>query len=342
MSRRGIVRCGLAALLFGASTPAAAQLVGDLSAFALAGLLYLGASLAVLPFVGRTRPTVTRRGATGLGVAVVLGGAIAPVLLAFGLRRTTAATASLLLNLELVFTALLAVLVFREHLGRRVIAGTALVLAAGVVLGWSAEPDVVWGALLITGACACWATDNGVTAKLDELAPAQITFVKGLVAGGVNLAIGLGVAGAPPLGAALAALALGGVGYGASITLWIAGARDLGAARAQLVFATAPFVGAVLAWTLFAEPVLRRELLSLAVAMTGVSLVAGSGHLHFHRHERTYHDHEHSHDDRHHDHPHGGDGTRRHRHRHAHGDTAHDHDHVPDLHHRHRHPPSSG
>jgi drug/metabolite transporter (DMT)-like permease len=340
VTRRGVVRCSLAAVLFGMSAPAASRLAGDMSAFSLAGLLYLGAALAVLPVLGRVLPSrdAVRRGASRLGAAVVLGGAIGPALLAAGLARTPAATSSLLLNLELVFTTLLAALVFREHIGRRVIDGTLLVVAAGVVLGWSGDPDLQWGAMLIAGACLCWGVDNCVTAELDELAPAHITLVKGVVAGGANLLIGIALGGGPSGWPILGALAIGAVGYGASITLWVSGARDLGAARGQLVFATAPFVGAIVAWTVFTEPVTVREVVSVVIAVTGVSFVLGSSHTHEHRHQPVEHEHEHTHDDGHHDHVHQPPvAGRHHHHRHAHDVLVHAHPHVPDIHHRHEH-----
>lgn len=237
MTRRGVFRCSLAAVLFGISAPAASRLAGDMGAFTLAGLLYLGAAIAVLPVIGRIRPTrrAVVSGAPRLATAVVFGGAIGPVLLAAGLSRTPAATASLLLNLELVFTTVLAYFFFKEHVGPRVAAGTALVVVAGAVLGWSGDPDLRWGVLLIAGACLCWAVDNCVTASLDELAPSHITFVKGVIAGSANLLIGLVIGGSSAGWPIIAALVVGGFGYGMSITLWVAGARDLGAARGQLV-----------------------------------------------------------------------------------------------------------
>lgn len=333
-------------MLFGISAPAASRLAADMGAFTLAGLLYLGAAIAVLPFIGRVRPTRTdiRRGASRLATAVVLGGAVGPVLLAAGLAHAPAASASLLLNLELVFTTLLAYFVFREHIGPRVAAGTALVVIAGVVLGWSGDAELRWGALLIAGACLCWGVDNCVTANLDELAPAHITFVKGLVAGSANLAIGL-VLGGPPRGwAIVGALVVGGFGYGASITLWVAGARDLGAARGQLVFATAPFVGAIVAWTVLRDAVSGRQLVSLLVAAVGVSFVLRSGHAHEHAHHEVEHDHEHVHDDGHHDHVHdyADQATSRHQHVHQHEAIVHVHPHMPDLHHRHEHADVTG
>jgi drug/metabolite transporter (DMT)-like permease len=338
VSRRGIVRCGLAAILFGISAPAAARLTDDLSAFTLAGLLYLGAALAVVPVVGSRRPSAAslRRSTNRLALAIVFGGAIGPVLLAVGLADVSAATSSLLLNLELVFTTLVAAVVFREHIGRRVALGTTLVLVAGVLLGWAGRAEVRVGALFIAAACLCWAIDNSVTAALDELAPAHITLAKGVIAGSVNLAIGLIGNGAPPIGPASSALLVGAFGYGISITLWVSGARDLGAARGQLVFATAPFVGAVVAWTVFADAITVRELTSLLVALSGVTLVLRSDHEHVHEHAEIEHDHEHVHDDGHHTHVHVTP-IGRHQHPHRHERLVHSHPHVPDLHHRHDH-----
>jgi len=339
VNRLGIVRCTVAAALFGASAPAASRLADDVGAFTLAGLLYLGAALAVAPVVAR-QPRERRawdRGGARLAVAVIAGGGAGPVLLAAGLARTPAATASLLLNLELVATVLLAAAFFSEHIGGRVAAGTVLVVAAGVTLGWSPSADLRLGALFIAAACTCWGLDNCVTAALDELTPAQITLAKGTIAGSVNLAIGLATGAAPSAGQAAAALVVGAVGYGVSITLWVAGARLLGAARGQLVFATAPFLGAVVAWLVLSEPVTGAQVIATLLAGAGVAFVVGSDHTHAHRHHPVEHDHEHRHDDGHHRHTHAGGFTGRHQHSHQHAPLVHAHPHVPDLHHRHDH-----
>jgi drug/metabolite transporter (DMT)-like permease len=271
-----------------------------------------------------------------LVIAVVFGGAVGPVLLAVGLRRVSASTVSLLLNLELVFTAVLAVLVFREHLGRRVLAGTVFVVAGGLLVGWSADAGLRWGALLVAGACLCWAIDNSVTAGLDELAPSVITLTKGLVAGGANLLIGIAASSGMAFSWRVpAALMVGAVGYGVSITLWIAGARELGAARGQLVFAIAPFVGVAVSWLVLGDPIRARAVIALVLAMSGVSFVLRSDHLHEHQHGRLEHEHGHSHDDGHHLHPSPTPTSSRHTHRHVHDPTVHSHRHMPDLHHRH-------
>ena len=339
MNRTAVVRCVVAAFLFGASAPAASELAGEVDAFALGGLLYIGAALAVLPVTLRRPPSIRslRRGGNRLAVAVIVGGALAPVLLAAGLARTPAATASLLLNLELVATVLLAAAVFHEHIGSRVARGTVLVVSGGAVLAWSSSPELRLGALFVVGACVCWAVDNCVTAELDELAPHHITMAKGLVAGVANVAIGLIVASAPSVGSVVAGLIIGAFGYGLSITLWVAGARDLGAARAQLIFAVAPFVGAAVSWVVLGEPVTLAQAVAVILAALGVAAVMGSGHLHEHQHDAVEHDHEHVHDDAHHDHVHAEQGVGRHQHPHRHVMSVHSHPHVPDLHHRHVH-----
>ena len=338
--QRGAFRCGLAAVLFGVTTPLASRLATETSAPTLAGLLYLGAALAVLPLVGRgvAPAAVLRRGGRRLATAVVAGGLLGPVLLTAGLSRTPAATASLLLNLELVATALLAAAFFGEHIGRRVVTGTALVVLAGITLAWTDAPELRLGALLILGACVCWGLDNCVTADLDQVAPHHITLVKGVIAGTTNLVIGVVISGElPAAGLTAGALVLGGVGYGASITLWVRGARDLGAARGQLIFSAAPFVGVLVAWTVLRDEPTAQQGIALALAAMGVALVVGSGHEHEHAHASVVHEHEHQHDE-HHQHDHDGEApAERHSHRHAHEPLVHAHPHVPDLHHRHEH-----
>jgi drug/metabolite transporter (DMT)-like permease len=332
------MRCGVAAILFGISTPAASRLTGHLDAFSLAGLLYLGAALGVAPVASRARVTraAVRASLPKLALAVVLGGAVGPVLLAVGLGLVPAATASLVLNLELVFTTIVAGIVFREYIGGHVIAGTLFVAAGTASLTWSGGPDLRLGALSIAAACLCWAIDNSATAAIDQIGPSQITLAKGVIAGGTNLIIGLAIGGGLPLTPVLWALVVGALGYGASITLWVSGARELGAARGQVVFATAPFVGAIVAWTIFSDPASIRELAAFVLAACGVAFVLRSRHEHHHVHEPMSHVHDHEHDE-HHLHDHDSDMSGRHTHQHEHLGAEHRHPHVPDLHHRHRH-----
>jgi len=334
----------LSALLFGASTPASQRLLESFGEFQLAGLLYLGAALGMAPVValerGRAeRVAFDRANALRLGGAVVFGGVVGPVLLLFGLRLAGAGSVSLLLNLEMVATAVLGVALFREPLGRAGWLGVGGVVAAGALLAGGGGWPGVLAALLVAAACTCWGLDNHWTALVDGITPARATLVKGLVAGSTNLAIGWA---ASPLdaapGAFAAALAVGALSYGASIALYITAAHEIGATRAQGVFATAPFVGAALAFLWLGEPFGPAHAAACVLMAASVPALLWSRHAHLHVHEPLEHVHSHRHDDGHHLHRHPGlDPATRHSHAHRHGRLVHAHPHWPDLHHRHGH-----
>jgi drug/metabolite transporter (DMT)-like permease len=264
----------------------------------------------------------------------VLGGGVAPVLLLLALDRTTSGTVSLLLNLELVATVLVARIFLREQIGQRTAIGISIVVVGGVVVTGFGGAHLAPGALLVAGACLCWGIDNAITASLDRYSPTTITLAKGLVAGTVNVLLGISLEQTPHVSAVVAALAIGSVGYGLSITLWISGARRIGAARGQVVFALAPFIGAVLAWPLVGEPLRGRMLVAFVVSLAGVLIVATARHHHLHTHQMLEHSHVIDPTDVHHQ----ADvievlSEQTHRHL-VH---THEHEHLPDIHHRHDH-----
>lgn len=333
--RYGFAWCATAAVLFGAATPFTKLLVDDVGSVALAGLLYLGAAIAVTPFVlTERRPATTSPQRARLFLAVVVGGGVAPVLLVLALDRTPAGTVALLLNLELVATVTIAWAFLREHIGRRSMIGIAVVVVGSIALTGSGGRGVVIGVVLVAGACVCWGIDNAVTASLDAYSPKRITVTKGIVAGSVNLALGLALTGIPPVPAMLAALAIGAVGYGASITLWITGARLVGAARGQAIFALAPFVGAVLSWPINGDSITVRIGVAFAISLVGVVIIGTAHHAHAHAHTTIEHAHAIDAADPHH--TSAGieiiDGEH-----HRHLAVAHRHTHLPDIHHRHTH-----
>jgi drug/metabolite transporter (DMT)-like permease len=342
MQLRGAVRSLLAAVLFGASAPAASELAGEMPSLVLAGLLYLGAGLAVVPSVVRRPPTVVavRQEWRPVTVAVIAGGAVGPALLIAGLERTSAASASIMLNFELAATVALAATVFREYLGRRVVAGAAIVTLGGILLVFEPGAEANIGALLIAAACVAWGFDNGVTASIDQLSPQHVVFLKGVVAGVANLVLGLATAADAQLPTTVqvgTAMLIGSLGYGLSIVLWVKGAHELGAARGQVIFSTAPFIGAAIAWTALSEPISAPQIGAMALAALGVAITIESAHEHKHAHEVLEHEHEHGHDHHADDHHHPIPAGRRHTHRHRHRPVIHGHPHVPDLHHRHQH-----
>ena len=273
--------------------------------------------------------------------AIVSGGVIGPLLLMFGLARTDAAAASLLLTLEGAATALMAWFVFHENFDRRIALGMLCLVLGAAVLSWSGTPtlDNLLGPLAIVGACVAWGLDNNLTHKVSLADPLQIVELKGLIAGPVNLLVGLWVGGAipPPAPAMLAAL-VGFFGYGVSLALFVVALRHLGTARTSAYFSTAPFLGAVAAVLALGEPATSQLALAGALMAAGVWLHLTERHVHRHIHAPVVHSHVHSHDE-HHQHEHAPDDPpgEPHAHPHRHAPLEHAHPHVPDMHHQHRH-----
>ncbi len=342
----------LASVLFGASTPAAKLLIGHISPQLLAGLLYLGSGLGLsfLSIIVRRyrasssqETTLSRRDLPWLGGAVVFGGILGPLLLTTGLNTTAGGTASLLLNLEAVFTALLAWFVFKENFDRRIFAGMVAIIMGSVILAWQPGESlsISFGALLISGACLCWAVDNNLTRNISNADPVQIAAVKGLIAGIVNTAIALGAGQKlPAFPLLLAAAFVGLLGYGISLVLFIQALRRLGTARTGAYFSTAPFVGALLSILLLHDPLTITLLSASAFMAFGLWLHLTEVHEHEHYHQAEEHEHMHTHDEHHqheHDHASSISAEDPHSHLHRHAAITHLHPHFPDTHHRHDH-----
>jgi len=275
-----------------------------------------------------------------LAGAVLAGGGVAPVLLMLGLTRLPASGASLLLNAEGVFTALLAWFAFRENVDHRVAVGMLAIVAGAALLSWPGEArfGTAWPALAVLGACLAWALDNNLTRKVALNDATAIAAVKGLGAGSVNLAIALALGDTlPPWPALSGALVLGFAAYGVSLALFVVALRHLGTARTGAYFSVAPFFGALLALLWLGEPPSAPLLGAGALMALGVWLHLSERHVHEHVHEALEHEHEHEHD-AHHAHGHDEAATPvRHSHPHRHEPLRHSHAHFPDAHHRHRH-----
>ena len=333
------------AALFGATLPASKLLLAEISPLLLASILYLGAGvgLAIVNLgrshIGReAEAAVTKTDAMWLAGAVICGGIIAPVLLVYGLAATDASTASLLLNLEGLATMVIAWVVLRENVDSRLLLGAASILVGAILLTWDGKGLTIdAGALLVAAACLVWGIDNNLTRNVSSADPTTVAMLKGLVAGSVNLAIAAS-SGAPiPSWPVVASAAVVGFfGIGVSLVMFIKALRHLGVARTGAYYSLAPFIGAVLAVLLLAEPVTLRLLLSAALMGLGLYLHLTERHSHEHVHEPLEHDHLHVHDE-HHQHQHDGPVTEPHSHWHRHEPLRHFHPHYPDLHHRHDH-----
>jgi drug/metabolite transporter (DMT)-like permease len=339
MKRGATLSALVAAALFGLTAPVIKALGVHAAPLIVSGFLYIGAGVALLPFRRRGAP-LRRADAPLLAGVVLAGGVVAPALLLFGLSRSSAATTSLLLNLETVFTTLIAAMMFGEQIGRHAVLALLLVLGGAAALTF--EPGGVtrsWlGPLAICGACAAWGLDNNLTQRLSLRDPIALVRLKGLAAGALSLALGFSTGSAAPAPRMLLVLVLvGALGYGLSLVLYVRSLAQLGAARTGVLFATAPFAGALAALPLTGERP-SWTLAAAALAMAGgVALLAFEQHEHEHTHDAADHDHRHVHDE-HHQHPHRGDeGPEPHSHEHHHDSLTHSHEHAPDPHHRHKH-----
>jgi drug/metabolite transporter (DMT)-like permease len=344
---RSVLSALLAAALFGTSTPFAKLLTGEVSPVLLAGLLYLGSGMGLM-IVRLLRD----RGWKPSGLvpsewpwllgAILFGGVLGPVALLFGLTSTSGSTASLLLNLEAVLTAVIAWVVFKENADRRIVLGMIAIVAGGVVLSWSGGEDGAndWaGPLAIAAGCLCWAIDNNLTRRVSASDAIFIASAKGAVAGTVNVGLAFALGASLPSGSImLGTMAVGLLGYGISLVLFVLALRDLGTARTGAYFSTAPFIGAAVSLLLLGESTSIAFWIAAALMGWGVWLHLTEHHEHEHVHDPIHHGHRHTHDVHHqHEHDFAWDGNEPHEHRHRHEALLHKHPHFPDIHHRHSH-----
>jgi drug/metabolite transporter (DMT)-like permease len=341
-----------AAFLFGASTPLAKLLVDGTPPLLLAGLLYLGSGIGLLGVLLARRVRALRGDRADVSArvsgkelpwlfgAILFGGVLGPALLMLGLARTSGASASLLLNVEGVLTAILAWVVFKENTDARIVAGMVAIVAGGAMLAWApGGATLSSGALLIVGACFCWAVDNNLTRKVSTNDAMLVACLKGLLAGACNTLLALRTGASLPAAPALAAtLLVGFFGYGLSLTLFVVGLRTLGTARTGAYFSVAPLFGVAISLAIWPELPGALFWGAAGLMAIGVWLHVTERHEHVHTHESLDHSHRHRHDEHHH-HQHGfrWDGSEPHVHPHRHEMLTHKHPHYPDIHHRHRH-----
>lgn len=341
----------LAAFLFALSTPLSKILLGTTNPIMLAALYYLGGAIFLVPFAMKDFPREVRylfsnrKDVLRLGGAVLFGGILGPVCLMYGIKLTTATSASLLLNMETVATAVLAWLFFREHIGKKVLISSLLTVTAGILLVVKSGAGFEFsgldlGGLLVVLGCFFWGFDNNYTATIEGISATSITIVKGLVAGSFNLVLALFVYGADTgVSTVLWAALIGFFSYGLSIVLYILSARHLGATRSQIIFATNPFIGGLVSFLIFWNVLTLQFYIALLLMVVAVAILYIERHSHEHTHDEEEHEHEHVHDDEHHDHDHeeAWPAGKKHTHRHKHKRVVHNHLHYADIHHRHEH-----
>lgn len=253
-----------------------------------------------------------------------------------GLTGMPASGASLLLNAEGVFTALLAWFFFKENVSVRIALGMTAIVTGTVILSWPAEIifEGFWPALAVLVACLAWGIDNNLTRHVSLLDATWIASVKGLVAGSVNLALAFALGAAwPTLPNVVIMMIVGFLAYGVSLTLFVMSLRHLGTARTGAYFSVAPFFGAALA-VVMGETLTVPLLIAGGVMMLGIFLHLTERHEHEHVHEALEHEHKIFSDEHHRFLVKPG---HRYHHYHQHHELKHTHPHFPDAHHRHDH-----
>ncbi len=337
-----IILALISAALFGINTPVNKFLLSDINPFFLAGLLYLGASVGLLPVILARGELfylfhLNRSNRIRLTGSVILGGMLGPILILSGLKFSSASSVSLWLNLELAATTVLGFLFFKDFLGLKGWIGVALALISGVILTVNEGNSGILSAVLVGSACICWGFDNHFTALIDGISAVQSTFIKGLFAGTVNTAAGYYLSErSVPHEFILYALILGSVSYGVSIVLYIISAQKLGAIRSQIIFSSAPFFGVFFSMIFLSETISILQFVSFSLFVFSIILFISEKHEHHHHHHEIEHTHLHRHDDMHHEHYHDKEITY-HEHIHQHKADEHAHPHWPDMHHRHKH-----
>lgn len=337
----------LAATLFGLNAPVAKLLLVNIPPMYMVSFLYLGAGIGIWGIwlftrEKNTEAPLTRRELPWT-ILMILLDVLAPFLLMWGLLRTTAENASLLFNFEMVATSIIALVFFKEAIGRRMWLAIILITIASVIISIDFSSagafDFSVGSLLVIAACCCWGLENNCTRNMSAKNPAQIVILKGFGSGFAGLLIASMTERFLNFNwrYVLVAMLLGFVAYGLSIYFYVKAQRYLGATRTSTFYAAAPFIGVLLSFVIFRDIPPAAFWLGGILMTTGAFIAVYEKHAHRHKHENQIHEHRHSHDDNHHNHVHGHAVACHHSHEHEHGTIEHEHPHTPDIHHRHNH-----
>lgn len=337
----------LAALLFGINAPFSKILINEINPLFLAALLYLGAGIGmtVLTVLNKKRRIESREAKLTKGelpyvILMILLDIAAPIFLLIGISMTNSSTAALLGTFEIAATSIVAMIFFKEAIGKRLWLAIIFISLASILLTVTdmSTINLSMGAIFVMLSCVCWGFENNCTRNLSLKDPVQVVILKGFGSGLGALLIAFiwgEISGS--ILYILMAMALGFVAYGLSIFFYVKAQRGLGAARTSAYYAAAPFMGVLISWLVLRESISLSFLIALGIMILGTWLALSENHEHVHTHDEETHNHSHSHEDIHHQHDAHPTVSGEHCHEHTHQKTVHEHSHLPDVHHRHRH-----
>ena len=324
----------VAAALYAINVPFSKMLLGYVEPTMMAAFLYLGAGLGMFVYSiasrasGKTSSTepLTKK-ELPYTIAMVVLDIIAPILLMFGIRASHAANVSLINNFEIVATSIIALLVFKEIISKRLWIAIALVTIASVILSFEGTGSFEFniGSLFVFGACLCWGIENNCTRMISNKSSIEIVVIKGTFSGVGSLIVALAIGESiPSILWMMCVLLLGFVAYGLSIYFYVMAQKDLGAAKTSAYYSIAPFLGVAFGMLILGERPEIQFYVALAVMIISTYfMIKDTIELqHTHEHSHT-HTHEHSHGDIVHSHEH----THTHTHIHVHGADSDNHEH---------------
>lgn len=345
--RTAIFYAILAASLYAISSPISKILLKKIPPTLMAALLYLGAGvgMSTIAFI-RNKSTKEQKEARltkkelpfAIGmVALDIG---APIFLMIGLSMTTAANASLLNNFEIVATSLVALLIFKESISKRLWTAIMLITLSSIILSVNDFSSFSFsiGSIFVLLGCICWGFENNCTRMLSSKDPLEIVIIKGFGSGLGSLLIAYVLKEqANNLIYIIMALALGFFAYGLSVFFYVYAQRELGAAKTSAYYAVAPFIGAFLSMFILKEKPTLTFVIALLIMTAGAYFASRDKHTHLHKHMEVTHEHRHNHNDGHHNHAHNYEVIGEHSHMHTHEECTHTHSHTQDIHHNHTH-----
>lgn len=335
----------LAAALYAINVPFSKMLLAQVEPTMMAAFLYLGAGLGMFVYsivskaTGKTAPRepLTKK-ELPYTIAMVVLDIIAPILLMFGIQSSNAANVSLINNFEIVATSVIALLIFKEIISKRLWIAIVLVTVASIVLTFEGAGSFTFniGSLFVFGACLCWGFENNCTKMISNKSSVEIVVIKGTFSGLGSLIVALMLGESfPAVFWIVCAMLLGFVAYGLSIHFYIMAQKNLGAAKTSAYYSVAPFLGVAFGMLLLGErPAIQFYLAFLLMIISTYFMIKDTielQHTHVHDHVHT---HEHCHGDVTHIHEH----THTHTHIHIHGEDSenHEHDHKQ-MSHNHPH-----
>ena len=314
------------------NVPCSKLLLSDVTPTFMAAFLYLGAGVGVgimylFHFKNEPKDERLQKKDLPYTLAMVVLDIIAPILLMFGVRLGTAANASLLGNFEIVATTIIAFMIFKEKVSKRLWGAIGLVTLSSIILSFAGNGsfDFSVGSVFVLGATVCWGFENNCTRSISEKSTYQIVTIKGICSGMGSLIVAAVMKETFPNAAnILMVMLLGFVAYGLSIFTYIRAQKTLGAAKTSAYYAVAPFIGVFLSLIFLRERITISFIIALSIMIFATVVIIYDTLAHSHKHAHT-HVVTHTHDGTTHTH------TIEHTHNHVHVLSKGKHDHTHSL-----------